>query len=617
MNAAWFEEFRRRVGGRRAISGATFVALAPLAVISNVYRIDTSGSVSPAQRLGFAAFTFATATAAVLVAWWLFRLRRAGTVSPLWLVLGCYAAIGLLRSSLPTLGASIGLLPDQDVNAVSLIQGVVVCVVWFSLVAYVVDGFDQERRMIASLQIRTSELAHLRKSAAEQLHRSRRLVQSAISRQVMPTLDALLSTANRSALEGPKPEQLRALANDLRTTLQQSISLLGRRLTEQLHQQRVPDSGHADVADSPWEPTGVRGLVSVASTNPFSPIANGALIFTMFLGITIIQVGFLAGMLITVLIALVNFSACLLARGVHRTVRAQHRALSWFGLTLLIGMATGLPLAPTLAGSLHAPLPAVLFPVIIVQLWIGTLIACANSAREQLDRTRRALEVTKDSYVQETLGLEAATAAITRRTGVVLHGEIQGRLVANALRLDLAADSTNTQLQESALAAFTSDLQRVALDIEHVTDVQVQPGGLETNLTSLVTQWNGIVHIEFSDLEPALDSLSAEYCAVVTEIVREGINNAAKHGRATAVSVTIAVESDALRVVVVDNGVDLPRMRDDRLLIPKMPIDSVEATADLKREHQTTHLVVRIPVDSSIRGEDGPNERAGDTSPRR
>jgi len=601
VSTHWFEDFRRRVGGPRAISGASLVALAPLAVISNVYRIDTSASVSAAQRLGFAAFTFATATAAVLLVWWLFRLRRPDTISPLWLVLGCYAAIGLLRSALPSLGAASGVLPNQDISVVSLVQGVVVCVVWFSLVAYVVDGFDQERRMITSLQASTQELARLRNSAAELLLRNRRLIQSAITRQVLPTLDALLNSAKRAAQDGPTSEQLHSLANDLRSSLQESISTLGRRLSQQLHdQQRAREDAIPGSAELISGPQRIRGLISVASTNPFSPLLNSALIFVMFLMVSIIQTGLLAGVLIATLIAAINYAACFVARRVHRRSRAHLRVPTWLALTLLIGVLTGLPLVPTLAAPLDAPLFAVLLPVIAVQVWIGTLIACAKSAQEQLDRTRRALEVAKDSYVQETLGLEAATAAITRRTGVVLHGEIQGRLVANALRLDLAAASTDPQLQRAALADFTVDLTRVAVDIEHVTDVEAQTSGLQADLNHLAKQWNGIVHVEFSELDPGLDRLSAEYCTVVTEIAREGINNAAKHGRATAVSVTIAVESGAMRIVVVDDGVNVPKMRDDRLMIPKLPIDFVEATADLTREHQTTRLVVTIPIDSTV-----------------
>lgn len=594
MSSQRLQNFSARVGGPRAISWATFVVLVPLAVLSNTYRIDSSTPVTTTQRIGFAAFTLGSSLLVLLAARWLFGLRRPTTVSPLWLVLGTYTTIGLLRSIIPTVGSAVGILPSQALNAVLVLQGVVVCVTWCTLIAYVMAGFDQERDLIVRLQRQASELSRLRSSAAKHLTSTSSAIQSAITAQVVPALDGLLRSTEVAQSRACPPQQLRALAEELRTSSQESVRILAQQLTEPPRTDSATNQRAAKLENSNDSNANTHLRISVTSANPFAPGANAGLIFVMFLGTCINLLGLKQGALIAILIAAVNFTAVSAARQLYQLVGHPYRTAAWFGLLLTSGFITGLAALVALAPAVDIPALVTPLPITLVQVWIGTIVACARSTSEQLDRTRRALETTRDSYELETLGLDAATDAIMRRTGLVLHGEIQGRLVANALRLDLAAESADESLRGETVQKLQSDLLEIANDVTHVTDAPASRADLAASLTRLVQRWDGIVTINIESVDPQLLHLAAPDAAIVTEIVREGINNAAKHARATSVRVQVSRSCDVVHVVVTDNGTAMFKKREYESPRPNLPFTSADPKLSRKQGH--TRLDVKIPI---------------------
>ncbi len=131
----------------------------------------------------------------------------------------------------------------------------------------------------------------------------------------------------------------------------------------------------------------------------------------------------------------------------------------------------------------------------------------------------------------------------------VIHGPLQSALISAALKL---------QAPEPLSAREMIDL-RSHIDSAYATLDSGDHAGPDFSsfLTSLCQLWDGLCTITMSDpqdLTPRIDD-SLPTAAAATEIVREAVGNAIRHGGAT--TVVISLDSDderLLSIVVADNG---------------------------------------------------------------
>ena len=131
----------------------------------------------------------------------------------------------------------------------------------------------------------------------------------------------------------------------------------------------------------------------------------------------------------------------------------------------------------------------------------------------------------------------------------VIHGPLQSALISAALKL---------QAPEPLSAREMIDL-RSHIDSAYATLDSGDHAGPDFSsfLTSLCQLWDGLCTITMSDpqdLTPRIDD-SLPTAAAATEIVREAVGNAIRHGGAT--TVVISLDSDderLLSIVVTDNG---------------------------------------------------------------
>jgi hypothetical protein len=131
----------------------------------------------------------------------------------------------------------------------------------------------------------------------------------------------------------------------------------------------------------------------------------------------------------------------------------------------------------------------------------------------------------------------------------VLHGKVQGMLLGAANRL--RADAPDP---ESIITELVSDLR---LCLDELEGAVADRFSFEPALARHVALWDGVIAIDVRISPPARHSLAthptAAQCAL--EVIREGINNAVKHGRPRRIDVQ--VEADLEEAAEVPGGLSV------------------------------------------------------------
>jgi len=133
-----------------------------------------------------------------------------------------------------------------------------------------------------------------------------------------------------------------------------------------------------------------------------------------------------------------------------------------------------------------------------------------------------------------------------------VHGSLQSEVAALAIKLDREIAKGNAD--EAALAELRTKLEdrvRVVFDApEPITD-------LGAILTEIAETWEGVCQISVSLTDGDAAEILKDQIAVETtlEVVREGISNAVRHGKAKNVEISVAIIGpDVIRVRVANDG---------------------------------------------------------------
>jgi hypothetical protein len=135
----------------------------------------------------------------------------------------------------------------------------------------------------------------------------------------------------------------------------------------------------------------------------------------------------------------------------------------------------------------------------------------------------------------------------------VLHGPVQSALVSAALRLE----SGETIGQAERIVIHDNIVEAYA---------KLNAGGpsypdFDRFSTDLTGMWFGICEIEFCDPDALIGRLDTDPAgtASLIEIATESVSNAIRHGKATAISITVReANSGLVTLLISDNGAGLP-----------------------------------------------------------
>lgn len=171
----------------------------------------------------------------------------------------------------------------------------------------------------------------------------------------------------------------------------------------------------------------------------------------------------------------------------------------------------------------------VFFPAAIVA-FIGGF---DRNAKQNLDLMRYVIAELK----WETASLQQRSWVEQRRIGRFVHSELQSRIRAFALRMDLADQMPPDE-----------EVLKLKLECERALSIGVKQQDFEAFMEDISELWLGVMETTFNSSPGALEALRSDgyASAAAIEVVREALSNAVKHGKARRVSVKLELEDAIL-----------------------------------------------------------------------
>ena len=143
---------------------------------------------------------------------------------------------------------------------------------------------------------------------------------------------------------------------------------------------------------------------------------------------------------------------------------------------------------------------------------------------------------------------------LRREIAMHLHGTVRGLLTTTVMRLEFAISSRDSEQARLALSEARALLERAGNSPSSIgaPDLAAASSSMLAELSELQSAWSGLVDVRIhADADPAPDDSAKRK---LLSIVTEGINDAARHGQATCIEVTIRHRPDGWEVIVDDNG---------------------------------------------------------------
>jgi signal transduction histidine kinase len=198
---------------------------------------------------------------------------------------------------------------------------------------------------------------------------------------------------------------------------------------------------------------------------------------------------------------------------------------------------------PTVEGDFYPSGRIVALTMIIgTAMFIGQVRQTQRYASQQFARDVNEQLELLNSQARRELWLNR------RRIATVLHGPVQAALYASAMRL-AQAERPSKKLIQSVNKDLANALEVLKFESIEKTD-------LRDVLTQITDVWSGSCEI-YSNVTKAVFQVTKKNPLVgeaVSEVLREAISNAIKHGAATEIEVEARVSNKLILLSIFNNG---------------------------------------------------------------
>lgn len=424
-------------------------------------------------------------------------------------------------------------------------MGIFYTILTMLIASEVIDRRSSHRHLLKELDERSTELKESIVTFGSRLSQANAKLDLALHESLEPSrsmLDFALASSENSASDSQRAKSLRDILNlSVRPVLADLASA-------------APGALRLEGAPGPDTPRLSRNINIPDSIRPVLMVLP-IRVFSLLVFLTLISV---TQAIACFLIQLLSWPALHVVRRYWSRAHSEFPTLrAVLALTLIFIVTLGFPIllmlilipeVASLAQSI-APIP--------VNASIGILFAVAIAwgiaSAQIIERRRCYLEQElQDANEQVEISISEMQQELwfsRRRMMWAVHGPLQSALVSAALRL------------ESSEPLSDVDLSDLRYQINEAYE-SVQPDGMgqpsfSTFIASLQQLWGGLCEIEVvavHNLIAVIDE-SASTAASATELVRESVSNAVRHGSATAVSVSLVLLTNRLvSIEVVDNG---------------------------------------------------------------
>lgn len=517
-------------GGKWALIQVAFIAAFSSAMlVANAPQI----TVATFGSWCVAAFVTGIVATAVTDALWWYRIRSTND-RPL-TVLGAIAVMGTVGIAFAVTQwvstQALGLTLDRDPLLAS-VSGVLGVTMIGSAVIFLMNGRRLEMQRRAALLDQGIAVSLARQDVSDIAQR----MQMALDADI----DEALAPARRGIAER-LAEQERALGDDewaaiaqqLRDAAQDTVRPLSRNLWSR--------------TAARLEPIRISVVVrNIVTKQPFQPWALASIYVIANFGNAIEVFGWLAGLALLAIGVTSIFVITGIANAAMRRRPAHHAAIFIGGsLALQLG---GLLSFPLRAWAGIAPYTwAEYFVGVIVGLFVILLTSGVGSIRTYRDDVARIFQSDIDRELVDSLAASRQVAQLARESARILHGTVQTRLIACAVAIERAVD--------------TSDVEAFQAALHEAHDVLVQPtrmpsvdaASLAEEVARKVSLWSGLCTIDIH-IDQGLQDVSGRMARDVGRVVEEGLSNAIRHGGAGSIRVAVSRDGEDVQVVIDDDG---------------------------------------------------------------
>lgn len=446
------------------------------------------------------------------------------------------------------------------------------------LIACILDTFDRYQSDLTRLHSERDKLNLIRQASALDLVRMRSRVASELRSRLTASWQAIRNQLDELLHGKPTPRSLHSLADEIRGTLIAPVRGLSYEVQHAEYLREDPLRAASQVSNMIQPETKNNTYVdwqtvaaSIPTAYPFFPLFVSVSLSILALGNAELldPVGVLVASVIFFIVCYVLFSAA--KKFVGSWLARQTTFIAW---TVWIVVVVGVSVASTTAAAfgysrfdhaLPALVPIAGFLVAVVAMllsFFGTIYANARATKESVIL---AVELSR----REAVALRQELESTGNQIAHILHGEVQSMLTSAAFRLDLAAEGVDEIDGDQQTMVAIGEVQAMLDEASHTIDSiaagsandgsSVEQFGVRERVDDVCESWTGIVAIE-SRIDSAtaarLDARvnEASLAPVVTDIVREAILNAVRHGGADLIQVQIAGEGSVCHITVSNDG---------------------------------------------------------------
>ena len=495
------------------------------------------------------------------------RNRAARTVSIFTVVL-VYVSAGAVRPVVSWLLALNSVSADQQLSLSRIAQAALAACIGLSVVAIALDANDRQLSVIRALRIETSRLQVARRQNTALLEDERRQLTSSVLVSADSMLGDLSDELARASRDDVTSSALRMCAAKIRAAVDEVVRPLSR------------SARQTPIATVDLEPmvvesrsAALRRLVRNAFlVRPYQPGIFSAALFLECVASFPSHFG------------VIGWAYCLVCPAlVFVMMSFFERALP---TSRLRAMSSGARVAAVLGVLIVTEFVAFWIPMmiwdsrnggvridasysssgLIIYLSLWFLIAVGAAAID-----RRELATVELMSVESALKFELAQQQIqldevARKLSNVLHGDVQSQLIAVALSLNMAADGFDRDHDAANARAALRDAQHVvdglAFDDATFLDDTFRTATFVDAIGQVTQVWQGLIDVEtvIPSQVAAVIEASPTCAAALVRLTGEAITNAAKHGAAGWVRITIDVDDGIANLTAEDDGIGPPSL---------------------------------------------------------
>jgi len=520
----------QQIASPYSLSNQTILAAAVPVVLSNLVLDFGREKGTFGNWLLIALLGYLSVAAVLLLA----RILLSGMTPPAIVYLLVFLLAGFVRGVVIfQVGTEFGVIPPDEWQY-RLLGSPLFILVSLSLVTVLVSNSQRATKELANLETSRLVLEKRLSSMRAEISRMNSEVAGNVSGLISPVIQELMVK-----IKGSK--ELAREIQELRTTVDEVVRPLSIAIAEKTDEMSSPQVTAAKV--SIRENFRLDSKLQVA--NQIVPFWSSALITLISTPAAVVFYGQDAALALA-LLAVATVATLELAYFIFR--RVQLRSIAALLLQVAIFATAGgaailaLSLANLSAGLYPAARIITLAVIIGLAMFIGQIRQTQRYASQQKAREVNEQLELLNSQARRELWLNR------RRIATVLHGPVQAALYASAMRL-----AQSSRPSKKLIQSVNQDLAD-ALEVLKFDSLE------ETDLRDVIGQitevWSGTCEI-YSNISKAVYQVTKKNPLVgeaVTEVLREAVSNAIKHGSATEIEIDAKVTAKLVVISIVNNG---------------------------------------------------------------